>query len=183
MLLPHGRGHRLLSSPDSKAVPIKVAIGGQREGPLTPMTYGGGGARTELVCGRFGFDLKLAASILTGLPPVLHVRGSQGRPVEWLDLIVRFLRAEARRPGAPVRSPLRRGHPSLAGRRPRRLRLGSGLQPGLQTVHAGSSRRVSRRGHGPAATETASQRLSSVRPRASRPAAPPSRARRTAAAR
>src|SRR5215469_4713655 len=96
VLLPHGRGHRLLSSPDSKAVPIKVAIGVQREGPLTPITYGGGGARTDLVCGRFGFDLRLAGSILAGLPPVLHIRGSQGRPVEWLELIVRFLRAEAR---------------------------------------------------------------------------------------
>ena len=96
VLLPHGRGHRLLSAPDSKAVPIKVAVGTQREGPLTPITYGGGGARTDLVCGRFGFDLRLAGSILAGLPPVLHVRGSQGRPVEWLELIVRFLRAEAR---------------------------------------------------------------------------------------
>jgi len=96
VLLPHGRGHRLLSAPDSRAVPIRVAVGAQREGPLTPITHGGGGARTELVCGRFGFDLRLAGSILAGLPPVLHVRGSHGRPVEWLELIVRFLRAEAR---------------------------------------------------------------------------------------
>jgi AraC-like DNA-binding protein len=96
VLLPHGRGHRLLSAPDIKAVPIKVAVGGHREGPLTPVTYGGGGAPTDLVCGRFGFDLRLAGSILAGLPPVLHVPGSRGRPVEWLDLTVRFLRAEAR---------------------------------------------------------------------------------------
>ena len=103
VLLPHGRGHRLLSARDSKAVPIELAIGRQREGPLSPITYGGGGARTDLVCGRFGFDLRLAGSILAGLPPVLHVPGSQGRPVEWLDLIVRFLRAEARS-GTPGRS-------------------------------------------------------------------------------
>ncbi|HET9157006.1 MAG TPA: AraC family transcriptional regulator [Myxococcaceae bacterium] len=103
VLLPHGRGHRLLSAPDSKAVPIKVAVAGQREGPLTPITHGGGGARTDLVCGRFGFDLRLAGSILSSLPPVLHVSGSQGRPVEWLDLTVRFLRSEARS-GTPGRS-------------------------------------------------------------------------------
>ena len=96
VLLPHGRGHRLLSAPDSKAVPIKVAVAGQRESPLTPITYGGGGAPTDLVCGRFGFDLRLAGSILAGLPPVLRVPGSRGRPLEWLELIVRFLRVEAR---------------------------------------------------------------------------------------
>jgi len=96
VLLPHGGGHRLLSAPDSKAVPVKVAVAGQREGPFRPITYGGGGARTHLVCGRFGFDLRLAGSILAALPPVLHVPGSQGRPVEWLELTIRFLRAEAR---------------------------------------------------------------------------------------
>lgn len=96
VVLPHGRGHRLLDAPDSRAVPIRVAVGEQREGPLTPIRYGGGGARTDLICGRFGFDVRLAGSILAGLPPVLHVPGAQGRPVEWLELTVRFLRAEAR---------------------------------------------------------------------------------------
>jgi AraC-like DNA-binding protein len=95
-ILPHGRGHRLLDAPGTRAVPIKAAVGSQREGPLSPSSYGGGGARTDLVCGRFGFDLRLAGTILAGLPPVLHVPGSQGRAVEWLDLTVRFLRAESR---------------------------------------------------------------------------------------
>jgi AraC-like DNA-binding protein len=95
IVLPHGKGHRLLDAPDSTAVPIRTVAAGQREGPLITLTYGGGGARTHLVCGRFGFDVRLAGSILAGLPPVLHVQGSRGRPVEWLDLTVRFLRAEA----------------------------------------------------------------------------------------
>ena len=103
VVLPHGRGHRLLDAPGSSAVPIKVAVGGQREGPLSPIRYGGGGARTDLVCGRFGFDLRLAGTILAGLPPVLHVQGSRGQPPEWLELTIRFLRAEARST-APGRS-------------------------------------------------------------------------------
>lgn len=103
VVLPHGRGHRLMDAPGSAVVPIQVAVGAQKEGPLAPMRYGGGGAGTDLVCGRFGFDPRLAGSVLAGLPPILHVRGSGGQPVEWLDLTVRFLRAEARST-APGRS-------------------------------------------------------------------------------
>jgi AraC-like DNA-binding protein len=95
VVLPHGRGHRLLDTPQSKVVPILVAVAGLPEVPLGLVRFGGGGARTDLLCGRFRFDTRLAGSILAGLPPVIHVRGMHGRPAEWLELTLRFLRSEA----------------------------------------------------------------------------------------
>jgi AraC-like DNA-binding protein len=95
VILPHGRGHRLFDAPESRVVPIKSVVDPQRERPLGPIQFGGGGAQTHLLCGRFRFDARLAASILSGLPPVIHVTGSHGRPVEWLELTIQFLRAEA----------------------------------------------------------------------------------------
>jgi len=94
IVLPHGRGHRLRDAPDSPVIPIREAVGQQREKPLDVIHHGGGGARTSLLCGRFRFDTRLAGAILAGLPTIIHVPGAQGRPVRWLDLIVRFLRAE-----------------------------------------------------------------------------------------
>ncbi len=55
--------------------------------------YGGGGARTTLVSGSFEFadaDNPLVAA----LPPVIHVAGDQGPPLQWLEASLQFMSAE-----------------------------------------------------------------------------------------
>jgi len=96
VVLPHGRGHRLFDAAGSRVVPIMSVLGPRREQPTGLMRFGGGGAETHLLCGRFRFDAQLAMSTLSGLPTVLHIPGASGRPPEWLELTMRFLASEAR---------------------------------------------------------------------------------------
>ncbi len=53
------------------------------------------GRRPPFLCGRYHFDAGFASSVLAGLPPLIHVPGAGGRPIEWLDLTIRFLASEA----------------------------------------------------------------------------------------
>jgi AraC-like DNA-binding protein len=55
----------------------------------------GGTPSTHLLCGSFQLTRGVSHPLLNVLPPVLHVRGrSGGLSVEWLDLTLRFLKAE-----------------------------------------------------------------------------------------
>ena len=50
---------------------------------------------THLLCGSFQLTRGVRHPLLNALPPVLHVKGrGGGRSVEWLDLTLRFLKAE-----------------------------------------------------------------------------------------
>jgi AraC-like DNA-binding protein len=96
LVLPHGRGHALLDAAGSRVVSLKSILDPRRKRPTGVLRFGGGGAQTDVICGHFRFDTRLRASMLAGLPPILHVRGTNGRPPEWLELTVRYLAAETR---------------------------------------------------------------------------------------
>jgi AraC-like DNA-binding protein len=102
VVVPHGRGHSLSDSPRTKPVPLRKLMGAEAGGSCSVVSYGGGGSETRLVCGAFRFERWDAHPLLSLLPPLIHVPGSQGRAVEWLDSTLRFLADEARegRPGA-----------------------------------------------------------------------------------
>src|SRR5262249_24012283 len=68
-LLPHGRGHRLFDSPKSPVVPITSMI---QPNQASVLRFGGGGARTTFLCGRFRFVAPLGGSALSGLPTLIH---------------------------------------------------------------------------------------------------------------
>jgi len=93
VILPHGRGHRLFDSRDTPVIPITSLI---QPGQASVLRFGDGGTRTTVLCGRFRFHAPLGGSALSGFPALIHVRGSEGRPVEWLDMTMRFLASEAR---------------------------------------------------------------------------------------
>jgi AraC-like DNA-binding protein len=86
VVLPHGDAHVVRDSPESPVTTIVAAA------PNVETSWevrdGGGGPRTELLCG--GFVLENAHPLLRLLPPVITVRG----PSEWLDASVRLLRGE-----------------------------------------------------------------------------------------
>jgi AraC-like DNA-binding protein len=95
VVLPEGKGHRVASSRDAKVVPIgEIVDPAGRIGER--LRYGGSGATTHLLCGRFRFDEVLRRGSLPGLPDVLHLRGQEPKPPEWLGLTLRLLAAEAR---------------------------------------------------------------------------------------
>ena len=102
VVLPAAQGHVLASSEASRVVPVMSLVAAEVRLPGR-LRYGGGGAKTRVLCGRFRFDGRLAAGLLDAFPSVLVVRGSGGRAPEWLRLIARLLAAEGRSE-APGRS-------------------------------------------------------------------------------
>jgi len=97
VLFPQGDAHRMGSEPG--LVPARggdlAAVLSRRPGQLM---YGGGGARTRMVCGYMACDARLARMLLDGLPPLVQVdiRGSNAGA--WLEASVRYALAEARSP-------------------------------------------------------------------------------------
>jgi AraC-like DNA-binding protein len=92
-VLPHG-DHVLFDRSGQRATPLEKLIvrpGAKVRGMLR---FGGGGVETRLICGAFHLDSTGREALLAMLPPVLHVPGQSGRPLEWLDLTLRFLASE-----------------------------------------------------------------------------------------
>jgi AraC-like DNA-binding protein len=58
--------------------------------------------RTTIVRGRFAWDQNELASLLPGLPPVIHFRNENGRLVSWMARIIQVITDESasNRPGA-----------------------------------------------------------------------------------
>src|SRR6516225_6550911 len=102
VVLPAARGHVLASSEASRVVPVMSLVAAEVRLPGR-LRYGGGGAKTRVLCGRFRFDGRLAAGLLDAFPSVLVVRGSGGRAPEWLRLTTGLLAAEGHS-DAPGRS-------------------------------------------------------------------------------
>jgi AraC-like DNA-binding protein len=53
-----------------------------------------------LLCGSFRFGQGDGHPLIAVLPPLICIKGQEGRPLEWLDLTLRFLASETRRPRA-----------------------------------------------------------------------------------
>ncbi len=97
IIIPHGRGHVLSDSPQTKPVPLRRLIKGNAAS-CHLMQHGGGGAQTLMTCGSFIFENAGQNPLIAVLPPLLHIHGSRGRSAEWLEQTLRMLAEEARHP-------------------------------------------------------------------------------------
>jgi len=97
-ILPLGNGHSLASDTALTPVPIAEVVAESAVLDGAVHRIGGGDGDTHMVCGRFSFASALAPKILTVLPPVIHIEGRHGLPLEWLRLTARFLVDETRNP-------------------------------------------------------------------------------------
>ncbi|PTL79865.1 AraC family transcriptional regulator [Vitiosangium sp. GDMCC 1.1324] len=63
--------------------------------------YGGAGAPTTIVCGRFVFEGTTLSPLVASLPPILHVKGDGGIATRWLESTMQFVASEmeAEQPG------------------------------------------------------------------------------------
>jgi AraC-like DNA-binding protein len=94
VLLTTGRGHRLSDDPSSKTEWLDDIL--ERSPPDEGrLSYGGGGSRTEMICGCFHLEGAPANPLLLSLPPLLHLQGSDPRVNEWLNAVLAILRLEA----------------------------------------------------------------------------------------
>ncbi len=97
VLFPQGDAHRMGS--ESGLVPTRAGnlaeVLTRRPGRLL---FGGGGARTRMVCGYMACDARLARLLLDGLPQVVQVDVRGSNAGAWLESSVRYALAEARSP-------------------------------------------------------------------------------------
>lgn len=91
VILPGGDAHLLRSAAPAAAVSgydLSVRSPGPR------LTVGGAGDRTVVVCGAFVVG-EPDHPALRGMPAVIHLPGTDGRPAAWVAALVDALRAEA----------------------------------------------------------------------------------------
>jgi len=93
VILPRGEGHVVRDSPQS-AVTLLDSILTETPPVNGHLSHGGGGERTDLLCGGFAVERLTARPLLEALPTVVHLRGSGGRAPEWLVSLIRMIAVE-----------------------------------------------------------------------------------------
>ena len=100
-LVPHGRGHRLLSEPAAAAPGILDLERELVSDRYEILRHGGGGAPTTMICGAVRFAHPAARRVVELLPPTIHIPASESAQADWMHSTLRLMAAEARalRPG------------------------------------------------------------------------------------
>jgi len=95
LVFPHGEGHVIADKAGRKGIDLEHVVAKGWDADARLLRVGGGSADTRMICGVFTLDRSGRASLLSALPPVLHVQGRSGRPSDHVDLVVQLFVAEA----------------------------------------------------------------------------------------
>ncbi|QEO13094.1 AraC family transcriptional regulator [Agromyces intestinalis] len=76
-LVPHGRGHEILSSPGIGSSRVDLLPQHYLGPHYSVLRHGGGGRATQLICGIVAFDDPAARELVRGLPKILTVSGDE----------------------------------------------------------------------------------------------------------
>lgn len=97
VIFPHGDAHLMTSEPGLPPAKGKRLATVLARRPRQ-LAYGGGGARTRIVCGYLACDARLAQVLLAGLPSLVRVNVRGSNAGIWLEASVRYALNEARSP-------------------------------------------------------------------------------------
>lgn len=95
-LVPHGRGHRLVSEPGAVPTGLFEVPTEHISDRYEVLRQGGGGAASTLICGAVRFDHPAATDLLRLLPAVLAIETWRSPELEWMQTTLRLMAAEAR---------------------------------------------------------------------------------------
>jgi AraC-like DNA-binding protein len=96
VLVPHGDGHRAWGAepaPTPNVLDLPHEYLGERYAVLR---HGGGGARTDVVCGGVRFDHPAARHLVASLPGIIHVEASRVPRSDWLHATLGLMADETR---------------------------------------------------------------------------------------
>lgn len=94
-LVPHGRGHTLVSRPGAgPAGRVDQLPQRYLSEHYSVLTYGGGGRTSRLICGVVGFDEPAARALLRMLPATIHVGSTTGPGPTSIHDTLRLMSAE-----------------------------------------------------------------------------------------
>jgi len=97
VMVPHGSEHVLSDAAHRPAEPLPRVLDQSGFDGVGPLVYGGGGARTTLVCGHFAFSPAVTHPFVASLPWVLHLRRGTGTGYAWVEQLLAHTEEEARR--------------------------------------------------------------------------------------
>lgn len=108
VLLPRDEIHAVSDRPGRKATPVTDVAGlDRRDRHATTFAYGGGGARTQLLTASFVADMRMAQTVVAGLPAVMVLRAGTSANSR-LGPVLELVRAEAGQPTGVSSAVLRR---------------------------------------------------------------------------
>ena len=96
LVVPHGTGHRLASTPGLAAAKLFDLEREQVSDRFEILRHGGGGASTSAICGVVEFESHAAKQLIGLLPRLITVNAWVGTPeTEWIQSTLRFMADEA----------------------------------------------------------------------------------------
>jgi len=96
VLVPHGRGHKLMDAVDSDARDLFELPIQKISDRYEIIEYGGGGSETEVTCCVMGFDEPSGRLLIEQLPEYLHIDRWENEIDSWLQTTLEFIAREAR---------------------------------------------------------------------------------------
>lgn len=96
MLIPHGTGHQAWGAERAPTPNVLRLPHDNLTDHYGVLRHGGGGERTDLVCGGVRFEHPAAKSLLGALPRVIHLRGDQIPRGDWLHRTLELIEDETR---------------------------------------------------------------------------------------
>jgi AraC-like DNA-binding protein len=100
VILPLATPHVVCDERGRAPEPIGTAAAAGRADDGLTYRLGGGGVATHMIAGQVRFDGVIAPRLMEVLPPLIHVKAREGKPLEWLRLTSHFLVGELRAPKA-----------------------------------------------------------------------------------
>lgn len=100
-LVPHGKGHCLLSVPGVPAAKLFDLPREQISERYEILRHGKGGAATSMICSAVRFEHPAAHRLVRLLPKIIHIEAWNSPQMEWIQSTLRLMATEARelRPG------------------------------------------------------------------------------------
>jgi AraC-like DNA-binding protein len=98
LVIPQGESHIMGSALDLPRTPSGPMLAQQLDttpGEVMSVSYGGGGAQTQIVCGFLACDETLSNPLLASLPRIFKVDVRNGAASAWLESSLRFAAQEA----------------------------------------------------------------------------------------
>lgn len=93
VVVPRNDPHVIASATSLRPLSVDNLIHAAPEGGLAKITYGGGGARTTILCGFLGSDLPQSA-LIGLLPSILKIDAADGASEDWIKSTFQFAARE-----------------------------------------------------------------------------------------
>ena len=96
-IMPFGDRHQLSGGCATKFIDGGLAMKTLSRGEVVRFKFGGGGAKTRILCGFFGCQRRAVSLFLAGLPPILRIPVRGDPSGAWIESSIRHLVCETER--------------------------------------------------------------------------------------